>query len=159
MSLVDTHTLSGSALDWAVAKCEGYSLTTDGISKLVEKGSNMLILGHATCLGEPCGYSPSTRWDQGGPIIIERGISFIRCDNDYAKDVQGFTTPEVIPVWAATKGQHSWTESTEHQGHDPMYQIYTSEVIYGSSPLIASMRCYVASKLGNKVDIPSSLIA
>jgi hypothetical protein len=29
----------------------------------------------------------------------------------------------------------------------------------GHSPLIASMRCFVASKLGDKVEIPQELIA
>jgi hypothetical protein len=28
---------------------------------------------------------------------------------------------------------------------------------YGSSPLEAAMRCYVASKLGDEVDIPDEL--
>jgi len=28
---------------------------------------------------------------------------------------------------------------------------------YGDTPLIAAMRCYVASKLGNKVEIPTEL--
>ena len=29
---------------------------------------------------------------------------------------------------------------------------------YGPTPLIASMRCYVASKLGDKVDVPEELL-
>lgn len=29
--------------------------------------------------------------------------------------------------------------------------------VYGDTPLIASMRCYVASKLGDEVDIPDEL--
>lgn len=29
---------------------------------------------------------------------------------------------------------------------------------YGDTPLIAAMRCYVASKLGNEVEIPAELI-
>lgn len=29
---------------------------------------------------------------------------------------------------------------------------------YGSTPLIAAMRCYVASKLGDKVEIPNKLM-
>ena len=36
----------------------------------------------------------------------------------------------------------------------------TSEMItrYGPTPLIAAMRCYVASKLGDEVDIPEELL-
>ena len=33
----------------------------------------------------------------------------------------------------------------------------TPEDFYGETPLIAAMRCYVASKLGNDVDISSEL--
>ena len=33
----------------------------------------------------------------------------------------------------------------------------TPEDFYGETPLIAAMRCYVASKLGDEVDIPSEL--
>ncbi len=29
---------------------------------------------------------------------------------------------------------------------------------YGSTPLIAAMRCYVASKLGEEVEVPDELI-
>ena len=33
----------------------------------------------------------------------------------------------------------------------------TPEDFYGETPLIAAMRCYVASKLGNDVEIPNEL--
>jgi hypothetical protein len=54
-------------------------------------------------------------------------------------------------------GQHGPQESTEHQHHDAMYQIYVSEVVYGPTPLVAAMRCYVASRLGAEVEIPDQL--
>jgi hypothetical protein len=73
-------------------------------------------------------------------------------------DAKGFTTNQRIPVWCATTGQHSWDETTEHQQHAPMYQIYTSDVVYGPTPLIAAMRCYVASKLRRgEIDVPDEL--
>lgn len=33
-----------------------------------------------------------------------------------------------------------------------------SNIHYGPTPLIAAMRCYIASKLGDEVDIPAELI-
>jgi hypothetical protein len=33
-----------------------------------------------------------------------------------------------------------------------------SKIAYGSTPLIAAMRCYVASKLGDEVEIPQELL-
>ena len=53
-----TQELTGAALDWAVAKCEGIAVEyiDDGITQ---------------CLLQTQGgrYAPSTNWSQGGPII------------------------------------------------------------------------------------------
>jgi hypothetical protein len=35
---------------------------------------------------------------------------------------------------------------------------YPPEYIYGPTPLIAAMRCYVASKLGDEVEVPDELV-
>jgi hypothetical protein len=51
-----------------------------------------------------------------------------------------FTTGFHHDLWWATKGRDT----------DFSYS--------GSTPLIAAMRCYVASKLGNEVDIPKELL-
>jgi hypothetical protein len=100
---VKTSELIGRPLDWAVVTCGGY------IS--------------AKVLLEPGGYSPSTKWSQGGPIIERERIQL--CD---AEDSQ----------WMA----------------------YTSDTEFctGPTPLIAAMRCYVASKLGDEVEIPEKLV-
>ena len=65
-----TSELTGPALDWAVAKCEGLKL-----KKFERKGPwyyaeadgvYRFIVGHT--------YSPSTNWAQGGPIIARERI-------------------------------------------------------------------------------------
>jgi len=77
-----------------------------------------------------CWYEPSTNWAQGGPIIERKGINL----GNYAK------TPA---QWSA------WTFAPEQA---------TGEVqAYGTTALIAAMRCYVASKLGDEVDVPDEL--
>jgi len=38
------------------------------------------------------------------------------------------------------------------------FQGFSDERIYGPTPLIAAMRCYVAFKLGDEVDLPNALI-
>lgn len=68
----------------------------------------------------------STNWAQGGPII-ERECMDISC---LAGGDDG---------WKADKYLHA--EMVE---------------CFGSTPLIAAMRCYVASKLGDEVSIPES---
>jgi hypothetical protein len=50
-----TSELTGAALDWAVAKCEGLECTED-MGLLVVEGAD----GY---------YSPSMKWAQGGAII------------------------------------------------------------------------------------------
>lgn len=58
-----TSTLIGPALDWAVAKCEGFSYAGYAEArKKWERGS------------APPNWSPSTDWAQGGPIIEREKI-------------------------------------------------------------------------------------
>jgi hypothetical protein len=74
----------------------------------------------------------SNDWAQGGPIIEREGLS-IR----YApKDARG--------AWYAVQGPNRFL-SPDHEG-------------LGPTPLIAAMRCYVASKLGDEVNIPEELL-
>jgi hypothetical protein len=77
-------------------------------------------------------YSPSTNWAQGGPIIEEEGIEIrVHCTHN-----------NVITSWAAEK---DWPMN-KTVGH------------CGPTPLIAAMRCFVASKLGDEVEIPEEFL-
>lgn len=77
-------------------------------------------------------YTPSTNWAQCGPIIEREQIYWI--DN-------GRTDRAGKPFkWMATKNFS-----------DPLNNFY------GPTHLIAAMRCYVASKLGDEIEIPDSL--
>jgi hypothetical protein len=73
----------------------------------------------------------STNWAQGGPIIEREGITTA----PYS------THNGVVREWKAGR---DWPMS-----HFPYY--------LGPTPLIAAMRCYVASKLGDEVEIPGEL--
>ena len=78
----------------------------------------------------------STDWSQGGPII-ER---------------------ESIDTFTEKKSYHdSWLASVaRYQNAKKLvgWRIHQ----YGPTPLIAAMRCYVASKLGDTVQIPRELV-
>jgi hypothetical protein len=78
-------------------------------------------------------FEPSTRWDHGGPIIERERLSLTwRPANDLI----------AVPYWAA-------------KGPDVHPELYGSLFwSVGPTPLIAAMRAYVASKLGNEVDLP-----
>lgn len=103
-------------LDWMVAKCEGATdewhtdkpFFWDGVPCVREAGHDV-------------GYTPSTNWAKGGPIIERERV-------------------HVYPIDANT-----WEADTLD---------YTQ---FGSTPLVAAMRCYVASKMGDEVEIPEEL--
>ena len=92
---VKTNELSGQALDWAVAKADGYPNEDISID-----------------------WNYSTDWAQSGPIIEREGIALYLFGN---------------AEWNAHVG-----------GKESI----------GPTPLIAAMRCYVASKLGEEVEVP-----
>jgi len=121
-----TLELTGPALDWAVAKCAGVEIIEDYSLKsyplLIVPGEEHLVDdGYA-------GYSPSTDWAQGGPIIEREGISI------------------------AWNGTGRWQAA--NASHHVLPDYVTA---FGPTPLIAAMRCYVASKLGDEVTVPEEL--
>ena len=73
--------------------------------------------------------SPSTDWAQGGPIIEREYIELTTTSRNNAE------------IWEAV---------FPGRGEDAVVQ-------YGPTPLIAAMRCYVASKLGDTVEVPPEL--
>jgi hypothetical protein len=73
-------------------------------------------------------YSPSTDWAQGGPIIEREGISVM-----YRTGVR---------MIANINGQYEQTIGHRHKGN---------------LGLIVAMRCYVASVLGDDIDLPKEL--
>ena len=56
------------------------------------------------------------------------------------------------PIIEREKMTLEWT------GEDWMAYIRHDEEYFGPTPLIAAMRCYVASKLGDEVEVPSDLM-
>lgn len=131
---IKTSELTGAALNWAVAKCEG--------------NPNGVMGAFVNCPSVSADYAPSTDWAQGGPIIEREGINLIRCFGDPCGPL----------AWGAEIGYQSAETSTEHQRHDPMFQFFLDEQVYGPTPLIAGMRCYVASKLGDEIEVPDELM-
>lgn len=75
----------------------------------------------------------STSWQEGGPIIEREAIQLTPYE-------PASTQPKNPEYWAAA----IWMQ-------DEMVDAY------GPTPLIAAMRCFVASRLGESVDIPEEL--
>ena len=107
-----TNELTGAALDWAVAKCEGVTVLPKmrgGCYVALDRGETVLL-------------RYSTDWSQAGPIIERERITL----RNYKP-----------ALWDASIGRLDYVGD-------------------GKTPLIAAMRCYVASKLGEEVEIPDA---
>ena len=108
-----TSELTGAALDWAVAMCEGIDHDTAAMNIMFGDDNGWFL-------------AFSTDWAQGGPIIERERLS-----------VSPYSFNNVNP-WVSHSAEGDKT-------------------IVGPTPLITVMRCYVASKLGNEVDVPELL--
>ncbi len=114
--------------------------------KTSELTGDFLVWAVATCegmLAEPwlwgdeqevlMRYKFPTNWEHGGPIIEREEIGIKRN--------------------APCSDGRQWEASGSITAKGAGYQF-----AYGPTPLIAAMRCYVASKLGDEVDVPEELI-
>jgi Protein of unknown function (DUF2591) len=112
-----TSELTGAALDWAVAKCEGEE--------------TFMHKGQLHTKWTEDGWTPSTDWSQGGPIIERESMTLM-----WRPSIDGGC------YWACISSR----PEDEHTIGN-----------FGPTPLIAAMRCFVASKLGNEIKIPKEL--
>lgn len=124
---VKTSELQGKALDWAVAKCEGYTpINHSRLAVVMVERKNLRGIMQ-------CAYISSLRyssdWAQGGPIIDREWICPDRL---------------LSGLWLAAK--------RNNEGDSMLF------AMTGETPLIATMRCYVASKLGEEVEVPEELL-
>lgn len=124
---VKTAELTGAALDWAVAKCEGWESGKYMMSPDIRKDVNGKVIGIMVPKNhEYMWFKPSTDWAQGGPIIERERIS-----------IRQWTNVPIVNAYMPVDGAEWATDAT--------------------SPLIAAMRCYCCSKLGNEVEVPDEL--
>lgn len=129
--MVNVSLLTGAALDWAVATCEGRNIKFDpmgfkngseaGYWIWEEKANNHIDT--AQLIGR--NYSPSTNWTQGGPLIERENVSL--------------ASPSPV--------SDHWTAMTNMSTHKQ----------HGETALIAAMRCFVATKMGNEIKLPDLL--
>jgi hypothetical protein len=118
---IKTHNLTGPALDWAVAKCEG-------MLEYIHDTNSGELWFYDREKGSDAHFWPSTNWAQGGPIIEREVITLIH------------------PRWDGWTA-HKYDDRIEDESY----------TVDGPTPLIAAMRCYVASVLGDTVEIPEEL--
>lgn len=125
--------LSGPALDWAIAKVEGHHpfLEVDGKwrCEIGEDGAHDI--------GAPgiYGYSPSTDWSHGGPLIERFDVYFDR----YMLDQPGFVVARI--------------------GADYLYGSNYFNSPSSPNRLIAAMRAIALFKLGEEIEVPEGLLS
>ena len=144
---------TGKTLDWAVAKAEGYQAVHHQAPT-----ANLFRPREAVVHTSELNYS--TYWSQGGPIMDREGISVIRCDDTNIPDSEGFWQSIYKPCWAAVIGKrHAKSENHGSQGDYWGLSYHVDEnAMLGPTPLIAAMRCFVASRLGDEVEVPEELV-
>lgn len=126
---IKTSELSGTALDYAVAKCRYLDEYDKDRIFLYHSGfkwakHTVRIANQSTCSRDlSFEWCPSTDWSQCGMIIEQENISVYATYSDW---------------WATSRNGPKLTHS-------------------GPTPLIAAMRCFVEATLGGEIDIPDSL--
>lgn len=128
MMKIATKDLSGKALDYAVAIAEGATSEWRSDGPFLWDG----IYPARRVGGHDLNYTPSTDWAECGVIIEREGITVGKDATDK-------------PEWSAYyldslfDPQEGWHQVAE-------------------TPLIAAMRCYVLSRLGDEVEVPEELL-
>jgi hypothetical protein len=120
-------------LDWLVAKC------LDGKVSITDERGGWLVVFQPRTRGAtgggspfpPMFFNPSTNWAQGAPILSRERIS---------------RTIDHSGLWIAYWSD-GYTEGDEGKQH---MQCDRSE-------LVAGLRCVVALKLGDEIEIPEEL--
>lgn len=117
-----TKDLTGAALDWAVAKCDGHEVAVNDGPLVVIRRNGVVDY-----------FEPSTNWGWGGPIIEREMIGLSE------------------PLRQSLAFPNQWSGMISTDGIS--YQF----IQYGPTPLIAAMRCFVASRFGAEVDVPDEV--
>lgn len=141
MTTHQTSDLDGFDLNRAVAIAAGMTWKTDtaqghGGARFVQTRRESLMSPPYWSIFNPC-----RSWDEAGPLLTAEEISL------------GSRTSPVHRHGGPNAGNGiagSWSATTWHKGVNGSRSIESHE----TSPLIAAMRCYVASKLGDTVELP-----
>jgi hypothetical protein len=117
--------LEGALLDAAVAKALGDPrISLWGDSPWIEDGD-------WNRAGQGRGYAPSTDWRDGGPLV------------ERLSDLHRVPKPDLYNEWG---DQPPWRERWEAR--------CGMQKMQGPTPLVAAMRAFCASRVGETVDLP-----
>jgi hypothetical protein len=129
--------LEGALLDAAVAKALGWQTGSNWCADPDRPGF-FLLYGEPDEDSEGPHFSPSTLWQDGGPIIQREGIAIYRVQDG----------------WSAVMPDSVNGGSGGYFGNLDYIDVNPYDGSRGPTPLIAAMRAYVASKFGGEVELP-----
>ena len=142
---IKTESLSGAALDWAVASALNMQYGEDRVIKIrrtYDEPTAPAWIEYENSVGSAPMYhrfTPSTSWDQAGAIIQRECIGLLSEARDHSIWVAKLAYAKEIALWS------------------PARLVFSYCLSRADTPLIAVMRCYVMSKLGDEVEIPEEL--
>lgn len=121
---VKVSDLTGAQLDWAVATALGHK------ARVMHDHCGILDWNKPGTLVNGHRFEPCKDWSQGGQIIEREKII-------------------ILPPWPNAIGWYACID----ESFESVYCHYDIEQS-GDTPLIAAMRAFVASKLGDEVEVP-----
>ena len=129
---IKTNELTGDALNWAVAMCLGWAWKADDKGKIIlarpyPQGLKAVVNATGMKTLALKRFQATANWSIAGPIIEGECIE-VSCIH---------TTGWTPNSWDARHPQRHYAK--------------------GPTPLVAAMRCYVASKFGDEIDVPKEI--
>jgi hypothetical protein len=126
---IKTSELAGAALDWAVAKCEGIGVVA---WKTPDRDAYYVVMSDVFTDKKPTTF-------YGDP------------DDTYYPSVDWAQGGPIIE-------REKISTQSEYDGRWHAHSKATGKNRYGPTPLVAAMRTYVASKLGDEINILEELL-
>ena len=139
---IKTADLIRPALDWAVGTALELPVEICQVFQYGRpNGEHYISIGETDKDGAEVTFEPSEEWSQGGPILEQEGINLFK-HNKLSE-----SQPD---VWCA----HKVVPRPNMEGSFNSCAL----ALDGPTPLVAAMRCFVASRFGDEVDIPEELL-
>ena len=148
MKTIKVSEATGVPLDWMVAKCEDHSVVIESIAEQAERFSALLLVD---------GQKPP-----------QAAVDAVIANLKPRMKIEGTHGIHLIPV---PNYSTNWAQGGQIIEREKIAtQFWVSEnawealikggffASYGPTPLVAAMRCYVVSKLGDEVEVPDELL-
>lgn len=162
---IKTNELIGLPLEWAVAVCEGHDVVVltpeehrarwfeyvspDKLEKEKADYDHYIapVVKPVICVRGDDGFK---RWPTHREVAMlwGEGIPVFQYSKSYAQAGPIIGREKISVVKQDPPADNWWAFCAQQAPGDG----------YGPTPLIAAMRCYVASKLGAEIDVPEELV-